>query len=62
MGAIEVCVNYSATGVVFAMQGIGNIAANIIAGFLSAPKSLIVVRGVHASWRWFVAFHAVSGM
>ena len=45
MGAIEVCVNYSATGVVFAMKGIGTMAANIIAGFLPVPRSLVVVRG-----------------
>ena len=45
MGGLEVCINYSATGIVFAILGIGNPAANIIAGFLSEPRTLIVVRG-----------------
>ena len=45
MGDVEVCINYSDTGIVFALLGIGNPAANIIAGFLSEPRTLIVVRG-----------------
>ena len=45
MGAIEVCIEYSDTSIVFAVRGIGRIAANVIAGFLRGPNSLILVRG-----------------